>query len=97
MEQKYSDTLISSRKDGKLAYTKHLFDIPQELSQEEINISFKSAIAKVADLLTKTIDDISSKWSQHQTDVQNLQKYTNDRTQSILTDYIINSAKKFLD
>lgn len=40
MEQRYGNTLVSSRKDGKLVYTKHLFDVPKDKSQEDINKEF---------------------------------------------------------
>lgn len=97
MEQKYSDTLISSRKDGKLAYTKHLFDVPENLSQEVINTKFKSAITKIAELESTLVDQVREYWEKHQTDVDTLKNYTDSKTKSISRDYIINSAKLYLD
>lgn len=97
MEQKYSNTLVSGRKDGKLAYTKHLFDVPRDKSQEQINTEFQAAMLKLGTYIKAVSDHIDQMWEQHKTDIKNQKEYTDSKTKSISIDYITEIANKYLD
>ena len=53
MNTKYSGTLESSRLDGKLAFTKDIFDNTNQKSQEQVNTDIKKDIVDNK----KTLDD----------------------------------------
>lgn len=97
MEQKYSNTLISSRKDGKLAYTKHLFDIPKDKSQEDINKEFYAAMTKLADSFVQLNNKTDKAIDTHKADIKTLDDKIEKRTQAITTDKIAELAKQYLD
>jgi hypothetical protein len=50
MEQRYSNTLVSSREDKKLVYADNVFDTTLSKHQDEINEALTSIINKLKDI-----------------------------------------------
>ena len=97
MEQRYGNTLVSSRKDGKLVYTKHLFDVPKDKSQEDINKEFYSAATKLSDAISLLSDNITKLQDNYEADIKKQKQYIDNNTTAISNEYIVEIAKQYLD